>query len=188
MSISISGDRRRWNHVLHINWSLQTKSIKGFGQDGAVVQFADLNGDGRVEYLYVSDSGAVTVYLNGGGKDTGPNAGVIHWDLQTQSAGGVGGVRNNTIFAETNGDGRADYLKVSRTDGSVYEWLNGGGKDTGPNAAVITWLRVVDRIAGGTGTDGHGILFADINGDGRADYLDVDPKTSAVNMWLNGCT
>jgi len=173
---------------LDINWYQQTKTALGIGQDGAGVQFADLNGDGRAEYLYVDESGAVTVYLNGGGKDNGPNAGVIFWDLQTQSAGAIGGVRNETVFADTNGDGRADYLEVSRTDGSVYEWLNGGGKDTGPNAAVITWRRVVDRIAGGTGTDGHGIMFADINDDDRADYLDVDPKTSAVNMWLNECT
>ena len=29
--------------------------------------------------------------------------------------------------------------------------------------------------------------MADITGDGLADYLDVNPATSAVNMWENGC-
>ena len=173
--------------TLAINWFKQTMSATGIGRDGQGVRFADLNGDGRAEYLYVDDIGAVTVYLNGGGKDNGPNAGNIVWIPQTQSATGVGGHRNNTVFADINGDGRADYLEVSRTSGSVDEWYNGGGKDTGPNAAVINWIPIVPAIATGVGTDGHGVTFGDINGDGRAEYLDVDPNTSAVNMWFNGC-
>jgi hypothetical protein len=33
----------------------------------------------------------------------------------------------------------------------------------------------------------EGVHFADLNGDGRAEYLDLDFATSAVNAWLNGC-
>ncbi|KAI9784407.1 MAG: hypothetical protein M1835_003593 [Candelina submexicana] len=173
---------------LGINWLPQANSASGFGNEGPGVQFADLNGDGRAEYLYIDAGGAVTVYLNEGGKDNGPNAGVITWSLQEQSAKGVGWTRANTVFADMNGDGRADYLEVSRTDGSVKMWINGGGKDTGPNAGVITWLEVGKPIAAGiVGVNGTGLVFADVNGDGREEYLNVDPGSSKVDMWLNGC-
>ncbi|CAO1598290.1 hypothetical protein XANCAGTX0491_002060 [Xanthoria calcicola] len=173
--------------TLAINWNPQTRSTTGIGRDGAGVRFADLNGDGRAEYIYVQDNGELIVYLNTGGKDNGPNAGVINWSLQAQTSAGIASTRDQTVLADMNGDGRSEYLKVSRTDGSVVESLNQGGRDTGPNAAVINWVPVTIPIATGVGTNGRGVIFGDINGDGRAEFLDVNPSTSAVNMWLNGC-
>ncbi|KAL8709701.1 MAG: hypothetical protein Q9220_005641 [cf. Caloplaca sp. 1 TL-2023] len=174
--------------TLAINWYPQTRSAKGIGRDGAGVRFADLNGDGRAEYLYVESNGAVIVYLNAGSQDAGPNAGVITWVPQKQTATGVGGVRNETVLADMDGDGRSDYLHVSRTNGRVDETKNGGSQDPGPNAGVINWVGVANNpIANGAGTTGRGVIFGDINGDGRAEFLDVNPDTSAVTMWLNGC-
>ena len=46
------------------------------------------------------------MYLNGGGRDGEP--GNIGWIPQDQSASGVGGVRNNTVLADIDGDSRAD--------------------------------------------------------------------------------
>lgn len=43
------------------------------------IRFADLNGDGRAEYLYVDPDGEVTAYLNLGGPDNGPNAAKVAW-------------------------------------------------------------------------------------------------------------
>lgn len=125
--------------------------------------------------------------MNLGGPDNGPNAAKVGWLDQGEIASGIGSSkRENIVFADINGDGRADYLSVSRTGGSVEAYLNAGGQDAGPNAAKIVWLPK-GQIAGGVGTDGKGIQFADLNGDGRAEYLDVAPDTSAVNAWLNGC-
>jgi len=43
-------------------------------------------------------------------------------------ANGVGGLRNNTVFADINGKGRADYLKVTRVGGGAVDWwYNQGG-------------------------------------------------------------
>lgn len=40
-------------------------------------------------------------------------------------------------MADINGDGRADYLEVTRSgSGAVNEWLNGGGPNDGPNAIL----------------------------------------------------
>jgi hypothetical protein len=53
-------------------------------------------------------------------------------------------------------------------------------------AAKVVWYPQ-GIIATGVGTSGMGVQFADLNGDGRAEYLDVNFQTSAVNAWLNGC-
>jgi hypothetical protein len=62
---------------------------------------------------------------------------------------------------------------------SVTEWQNGGAKPGG-----WIWLPK-GEIAAGVGSPGTQIQFADFNGDGRADYLDIKPTTGAVRAWLN---
>jgi hypothetical protein len=170
-----------------VSWLAQGVIATGIGEDGDGVRFADLNGDGRAEYLWVDRvTGAVTAYLNLGGPDDGPDAAKISWLPQGVIATGVGVGRDNVIFADINGDGRADYLTIDFATGAVSAWLNGGGPDDGPNAAKVVWYPQ-GVIATGVGTGGRGISLADLNGDSRAEYLDVNPKTSAVNAWLNGC-
>jgi hypothetical protein len=148
--------------------------------------FADLNGDGRAEYLYVDENGAVEAYLTLGGPDNGPNAAKVNWLPQGTIATGVGLARANVVFADIDGDGRADYCAIDRQTGSIEAWINGGGPDNGPNAAKVVW-HPHGQIASGVGSTGHGINLADLNGDGRAEYLDVNPLTSVTNAWLNGC-
>lgn len=157
----------------------------GIGKNGAGVRFADLNGNGRADYLWVDDNGAVTAYANHDSPDPAYPARVT-WFPQGVIASGVGATREEVVFADIDGDGRADYLVVSRTDGSVQEWYNQGGFEGPPNTAKVGWWGR-GKIAGGVGTDGKGVLFADLNGDGRAEYLDVDKDSSAVNAWLNAC-
>ncbi|MCZ4126195.1 GDSL-type esterase/lipase family protein [Streptomyces sp. H39-S7] len=85
--------------------------------------------------------------------------------------------------------GRADYINV-HPDSSVTAYLNGGipsplspapaGKST------IPWTElgyVASGVAGGA--PGGQIQFADLNGDGRADYINVHPDSS-VTAYLNG--
>ena len=90
-------------------------------------------------------------------------------------------------MADINGDGRAEYLVVSRTTGSVVEWYNQGGPPDPLLSGKVGWYDLGPIAARIVGTDGNGVQFADLNGDGRAEYLEVDPNTSAVNAWLNGC-
>ena len=118
--------------------------------------------------------------------DDGPNAGKVNWLPQGVIATGVGQKRENVVFADINGDGRADYAAISRKDGSMKVWINGGGPDNGPNAAKVVWYPQ-GTVATGVGSSGRGAQLADLNGDGRAEYLNVDTETSAVKAWLNGC-
>ncbi|KAJ6595095.1 SGNH hydrolase-type esterase domain-containing protein [Mycena vulgaris] len=171
-----------------VGWSPSGTIAAGIGKDGAGVRFADLNGDGRAEYLYLDENGAMTAYLNLGSSDGGLGAANVGWLAQGVVATGPanGATRDNVILADVNGDGRADYITVTHTGGVVELWINGGGPDNGPNAAKVVWLPQ-GVIATGVGTSGMGVQFVDLNGDGRAEYLDVNYQTSAVNAWLNGC-
>ncbi|KAJ7648750.1 SGNH hydrolase-type esterase domain-containing protein [Mycena polygramma] len=171
-----------------VTWSPSGSVATGIGKDGVGVRFADLNGDGRAEYLYLDENGAMTAYLNLGSPNGGLGAANVGWLPQGVVATGPanGATRDNVILADVNGDGRADYLTVTHTGGVVELWINGGGPDDGPNAAKVVWYPQ-GVIATGVGSSGVGVQFADLNGDGRAEYLDVNYLTSAVNAWLNGC-
>lgn len=77
------------------------------------VHFADLNGDGRAEYLYVGANGQVTAFLNLGGPANNPA--IVNWS--PQGLVGPSGLpaaltRDKVIFADIDGDGKADFLYV----------------------------------------------------------------------------
>lgn len=124
----------------------------------------DLDNDGKADYLYVHDGGAIDAWYNGG-----PTSGGWNWIGPIQIASGVPNAKqNNVIFADINGDGRSDYL-VKGDKGSLDVWLNTA--DVG--SKTITWIPV-KGIAGGLGTPN--ITLADLTGDGKSTNL---PMSSA---------
>ncbi|KAK2733485.1 hypothetical protein FQN57_002094 [Myotisia sp. PD_48] len=180
------------NDIKNIIWVPQGKIAGGIGLPGAGVRFADLNGDGRAEYLHVSAVGEVTCYLNGGYKYVDSKKGEVVWIPQGVIATGVrdGSTLTNLRFADTNGDGRADYVVVQHIGtGGALLWLNLGGPDNGPNAGKVRWWErgLVATGPGDRVVDHMDVAFADLNGDGRDDYIWVNPDTSAIEMWLNIC-
>lgn len=98
------------------------------------LQLADINADGRADYLVISNAtGAVTAYLNGG---SGEGSFGWLWYPQGQITSGLGGFAGGQYrFADIDGDGRADYIYVDPTSGNVTAWLMNGG-DTGIPAAT----------------------------------------------------
>lgn len=158
------------------SWTNEGQVATGIGA-GVGVEFADIDGDGLADYLWVAEDGAVTAYLNGGSGSDG-----WIWRSQGVIATGVGATRRDVQFYDIDGDGLVDYLWVNRLDGSVSEWKNGGV------AADGHWQwSAQGQIATGVGANGLAIHFAIIYGNGRADYLNVDPGTGAVTLWANGC-
>jgi hypothetical protein len=156
--------------------------VKGDGEfpNRTNVHFADINGDGRAEYLWVHDDGSVECWLNGGGQDDGPNAGKITWLPQGKIASGIGKDSAGVRFADLNGDGRAEYLYVNK-DGSVEAYLNLGSKEQGANAGKVSWA-AQGTIAAGVGMGRENVVFADVNGDGRADYVTISRKDGSVQL------
>lgn len=155
------------------NWINEGQIASGGGS--GTVEFGDITGSGLDDYLLVSSTGATTDFWNAGPGGGGAPV----WVNEGQIAAGTGS--GNVAFADVSGDGRDDYLVVNSSTGAVSEWHN-GGPALGGDPSKPVWVSegtIATGIAGGT------VEFADINGDGRADYLSVNPSTGAVTEYLN---
>ncbi|MFD7732915.1 FG-GAP-like repeat-containing protein [Kitasatospora phosalacinea] len=134
------------------------------------VRYADWDGDGRADLLTVADSGAVHVYLNRGGDGNGG------WQDGGQVASGVTKDMSRVRFADWDGDGKADYI-VIQLSGAVGVFLNRGGDGHG---GWQDW----GQVASGVTSDLTRIRFADIDGDGKADY-DIVNTDGSVTAYIN---
>lgn len=81
-------------------------------------------------------------------------------------------------FPDINGDGRADYVIIGE-GGSLGLWLN-----TGQQGSYDLVFVAQGGIASGAASDLSHIELADINGDGRADYLIWDDN-AGLSGFLN---
>jgi len=68
---------------------------------------------------------------------------------------------------------------VNNDTGAVQAYINGGATSTG-----YLWLGPTTVAAGVPNANQATVTFADINGDGRADYLVKGPQ-GQLNLWLN---
>ncbi len=155
-------------------WCWNPKGTITNGAYSYRIQYADMNSDGRADYLGINDDGSAKLWLDGG-----PGCGGWCWYPQGQIASGVGDPGSQIIFADINGGGKADYLDVDSNTGALQAWLNGG-----PGCGGWCWYPQ-GTIATGVGAPGSQIRFADINGDGRADYVNLQPN-GAMDVWVNG--
>jgi lysophospholipase L1-like esterase len=147
------------------------------------VRLADINGDGRADYLGMNaDTGGVKAWINGGAVASAENGWL--WTERGTIATGVGSPSSKVRFADLNGDRRSDYIVVDPATGSLTVWINGGASVSAPNG----WLWINQgTIATGVGADPSttDLVLADIDGDRRADYLSVNITSGAVDAWLN---
>jgi hypothetical protein len=170
------------NSNAHLGWSwVSVGKIASGTAPGKTIRFADINGDGKADYLAVDTHGGVTAYLNGGANPQA-NLGWV-WTPVGKIASGAG-PGNEIRFADIDGDGRADYLVVDKSTGSVAEYKNGGPKP-GANGGWV-WISQ-GKIADGVGSTGQSIVFGAVSTRGRADYLVITPSSGAVFLWANGC-
>ncbi|KAK2749084.1 hypothetical protein CKAH01_06581 [Colletotrichum kahawae] len=157
----------RWNPIGSI--------AKGLGP-GRHVRFADIDGDGFDDYIFLHSNGATTIYRNVWATDRPPNS----WKAMPDAdASGIGQRPEEIAFHDINGDGKADYIWTRPRDGAAKVWLNNY-----PNQP--TWLEQPE-IAGGVGASGASIRYAVLQNTGRASYVAVDRSDGAISAWLNGC-
>lgn len=154
----------------------------------ANVRFASLSGNGKADYLYIRDGGAVDLceclsevnssshpYLRLLDRNGGQQGNGWSWGGKQQIASGAPGAQpDNVFFADINNDGRADYLVVG-SKGELTAYLNVG------SAYDITWVPQ-NQIA--TGLNTGNISISDITGDGRADYIIWD-QLGGMTGYLN---
>ncbi|RYP53274.1 hypothetical protein DL768_001714 [Monosporascus sp. mg162] len=167
------GRGRNWQEGLTISPGIE-------GAPGDKVHFADITGDGRADFLVIWDGGAVTAYLNNG--NIPPKPGTRIWQDGYTVATGVGEPGSKVRFADITGDRRAEYLIVY--DGGAVKSYNNTGNipDVG---RPRNWF-AMGVIAAGVSPQGP-VRFADINGDGKADYLTVF-EDGHVNAHINTCS
>lgn len=158
-----------------VRWTYAGVLASGVGAAGAGVRFADMSGDGLADYVWVADDGSLFLFINNNAL-TNPWS---PWGYVGQIAIGVAGQRSKVQLVDLNGDGAADYVSVDPTNGAATAWINynqGRG-----------WWNPVGQVCGGFWSEGTGILYADLFGDGRSGLLYVHPDTGAVDAWHNFC-
>ncbi|MFE6973087.1 phosphatidylinositol-specific phospholipase C domain-containing protein [Streptomyces sp. NPDC057682] len=144
------------------------------GWTGDQVRFADINADGRADYLVVGANGATRALLNTADATTG----AIKWADQGVIASGSSAWTGDQVrFADIGGDARADYLVIS-PNGATHAYVNTGGDGRGG------WSDQGVVATGSSGWLASQIRFADIDADGRADYLVVDDN-GAIRAYLH---
>lgn len=127
------------------------------------IQFADIDGDGLADYLRIEPDGRVTVWYNW---STGKYSQTqVRWSPPEEISQPIS--REGELrFADINGDGFGDKILIT-PEGGALAWK---AKSAG------TFAKDTSEIMKDTGIPPEEIQFADIDGDGYADFLHVDKR------------
>ncbi|MER5279893.1 FG-GAP-like repeat-containing protein [Streptomyces sp. NPDC002809] len=144
----------------------------GGSMDIKQIQFADIDRDGLDDYLRVEPDGRVTVWHNKGftAKD---GRKYLDWsppEVISQPLRHPREIR----FSDIDGDGRADQIIIT-PGGGAQARLNKSDGESG-----VT-LGAIHEIVSDTQYPPEDIQFADINGDGKAEFLYIE-KTGTVHI------
>ncbi|MFI7536759.1 GDSL-type esterase/lipase family protein [Streptosporangium sp. NPDC049376] len=139
------------------------------------IRFADVTGGGRDDYLLIKPDGTTTAAYN---RDFQNKDGRkwLDWTAPQQISGALANPRE-IRYADINGDKRADRILIT-LKGGARAWINEGAKGAGGT------YRDIGRIAGDGDLPPKDIQFADIDGDGKADFLRIG-WTGVTHAWLN---
>ncbi|GHA64384.1 FG-GAP-like repeat-containing protein [Streptomyces termitum] len=170
LAVDANGAVRAWRNTGLGSWEALGYIASGSSAwTGGQVRFADVDGDGRADYLVLDGNGAVRAYLNRGGDGRGG------WVQQGVIATGSSAWTGSQVrFADIDGDARADYL-VLDANGAVRAWRS---------TALGSWEELGYIASGSSAWSADRVRFADIGGDGRADYLVLD-ENGAVRAFVN---
>ncbi|KAL9626829.1 MAG: hypothetical protein Q9204_007009, partial [Flavoplaca sp. TL-2023a] len=150
---------------------------------GKNVRLADMDGDGKADYLILGPRGEASLYLNKGETTRGWNW--VAYNDGKPIATGIGFDPDHVQFKDINGDKRADYIGVGSIDGSAVVYVNHGPQPGGK------WLWIpmnnAKPIATGVGAVGADVRWGRMEKSHRYSNLAVSPNTGALRAWLNGC-
>ncbi|PNY28626.1 Lipase 1 [Tolypocladium capitatum] len=161
--------------------------------------YSEYDSDGKDDYAYIDENGGISLWYNRGHGDTSLLVNNIHFadlhgeGLRSYNAGYDGldslgwlwlprnggkpvasgaAPASQVQFGDIDGDGKEDYLVVDPKTGELTAYLNEGEDHSAP----YNWhWKPVGSIASGLGP-GRNVRFADIDGDGRADYIYLNRK------------
>jgi hypothetical protein len=139
------------------------------------VRLADIDGDGRADYVAFSyDGTSILGWRNGAPGHVKPQ----YWNPMS---GVFSGLPNLTPlsgwrFVDLNGDHRDDLVHVS-TNGQVTTWINQRGYDVG---LTPVWVPMGQTHAGAASP--QNISFGTFWGSGRGDYSEISESGGAISI------
>lgn len=151
--------------------SFSASNVGTSGTNPGAIRAADLNGDGRLDAVTVSNGGnfAVTVLLNTGNDGAGkPQFAIANYFT------GFNQIRSVAI-GDLNGDGKPD-LVVGNALSLIVVFLNNGD-------GTFTKGQVTSLVPGASSPSVGPGAIADLNGDGKADYVAVSVQNGASNIF-----
>ncbi|MEV5974051.1 VCBS repeat-containing protein [Streptomyces sp. NPDC051921] len=160
----------------NLGWPWGDAKVNGSGWSGAdprSVYFADLDGDGYKDLVNLSGDGFRVWYHNGAPFGSNP------WTGEFRTGSGWSGHDPSGIwFADITGDGQADLVEKS---GDVLRYYRNLGDGT-------SWGAAVGMGSGYSGRDPRSLWFADLNGDQRAERIELSQGSFLVAPNTNGHT
>lgn len=109
--------------------------------------------------------------------------GSFTWQPQVKQSDGYD--RANLRYADVDGDGLADLLWTDKFKGDAMVWKNMGPIPAAGTGSSFTWVNqgfLYDAPAQGTC-----LQFPDLDGNGRADMVFIDPVENTAVTWFNTC-
>ncbi|KAJ0423300.1 hypothetical protein BJY00DRAFT_310430 [Aspergillus carlsbadensis] len=153
------------------------KERRGFDLHDHAVQFADIDGNGRDDYLCIRRDSHITGFIH---KDDNSwqNVGQIKYAQEKDRA--------NLRFADVNGDGLDDMIWVDKFNGDGYVWYNKGPGDRSKlQGSYIHWDRQQKPVYQ-SDRAGTCVYFPDLDGNGRADiHVIRDVYSNRASTWYN---
>ncbi|CAI6079183.1 unnamed protein product [Clonostachys chloroleuca] len=161
------GKARAWLNEGLASWKSLGEIAPGLDEDlsKSRIEFADVNGDKKDDFLVIYGGGAVKAYLNNGNLPKTSDERI--WKQAVEISPGVGEPGSKVHFADLNKDGFDDYL-IIYDGGAVKAYLN--NKNIPDKDKGRFWQEGY-TVATGVGQPGSKVRFADITGDGAAEYL-----------------
>lgn len=153
----------------------------GFGQDKSY-QWGDVNKDGKPELFVINPDQSWTFYWNGGRTDKGWTG----WAKGVSRPARAAGLQGNQLYiADIDSDGEPDCLQVG-PNGFIDAFVWDDTKPVGQK--LCGKVSTIQHDVPNTGTIGAAtdtkIVFADVDGNGSADYLLVQPRGTTL-LWLS---
>ncbi|PZG53199.1 hypothetical protein C1I98_05820 [Spongiactinospora gelatinilytica] len=139
------------------------------------IRFADVTGGGRDDYLLIDPDGTTTAWYN---RDfqVERTYQYLDWAPPDKVAGALQ-LPREIRYADINADKRADRILIT-AKGGARAWINEGAKGAGGT------YRDIGKIADDGDLPPKDIQFADIDADGKADFLRIG-WTGVTHAWLN---
>ncbi|RDW68818.1 putative esterase [Aspergillus mulundensis] len=155
--------------------ALSCPETRGVGFFDRPVHIADITGNGRADYLCVERDGRTWGYTQDGANT---------FTQHTQIKFAEGKDRANLVWADVNGDGRADLIHTNKFNGDGTVWYNRGLREVGGSS--FWWenagLAFEGKVAGSC------VYYPDLNGDGYADIHAVTHSMeNTAETWYSGC-